>query len=131
MAKRDPNTLVFGLGWFLVALNFALIAWAIYVPIGFYQYQKDILFSLDTAQGYVKLNTLSVVATLAFAILQVLFLGRFAKAMYSDTYETAAAEAALKVARATAILLAIVAIGSIIVDVLYYRRWVDAYIQFG
>ena len=131
MVKRDPNSVVFALGWFLVALNFALMAWAIYVPIGFYLYQNDILFSLDTAQGYVTLNTLSVVGTLVFAVFEILLVGKLAKSMFSDTFETAAAEAALKVARATAVLLAIICVGSIIVDVLYYRRWVDAYIQFG
>ena len=131
MVKRDPNTFLFGLGWALVINNLAAMAWAIYVPIGFEMYQKDILFSLDTAQSYVKLNTLSVVALLAFAIFQILFTGKFAKRMYSDTYETAAAEAALKIARASAVLLAIVCLGTLIVDVIYYRRWVDAYIQFA
>ncbi|MEO7454361.1 MAG: hypothetical protein ABIV13_06330 [Fimbriimonadales bacterium] len=131
MVRRDPNTFFFALGWFLVALNFALMAWAVYVPIGFNSYQQDILFSLDTAQGYVKLNTFSVVATLGFAVLQIFVIGKFAKRMFSDTYATAAAEAALKIARATAVILAVVCVGSIIVDILFYRRWVDAYIQFA
>ena len=131
MVKRDPNTFLFGLGWALVLVNFAAMAWAVYVPIGFYLYQKDILFSLDTAQSYVTLNTLSVVALLMFAMAQILFIGRLAKRMYSDTYETAAAEAALKIARASAVLLAIICLGTLIVDVVYYRRWVDAYIQYA
>jgi hypothetical protein len=131
MVRRDPNTILYILGWLLVAINFAGMAWAVYVPVGFYYYQQDILFSLDTAQSYVKINTLSVVALLAFAIVQILGTGKLAARMYSDTYETAAAEAALKIARATAVLLAIVCLGSIIVDVIFYRRWVDAYIQFG
>jgi hypothetical protein len=129
MVSRDPNKTLFTVGWLLVAINFAAMAWAIYVPIGFYYYQQDILFSLDTAQSYVKINTFSVVALLVFALLQIFYSGRLAKRMYSDTYDTGAAEAALKIARASAVLLAIVCIGSIIVDVLYYRRWVDAYIQ--
>jgi hypothetical protein len=131
MVKRDPNTFLFAAGWALVLINLAAMAWAVYVPIGFYQYQKDILFSLDTAQSYVKLNTLSVVGLLLFATAQILFTGKLAKRMYSDTFETAAAEAALKIARASAVLLAIVCLGSLIVDVLYLRRWVDAYIQFA
>lgn len=131
MLRRDPNSFYFVVGWLLVAINFAAIAWAIYVPFGFHYYQKDILFSLDTAQTYVKVNTLSVVALLVFAALEIFFTGKLAKKMYSDTYETAAAEAALKIARATAVLLAIVCLGSIIVDVIFYRRWVDAYIQFA
>ena len=131
MVKRDPNTFLFAVGWALVLINLAAMAWAVYVPIGFYQYQKDILFSLDTAQSYVKINTLSVVGLLLFAIAQILFTGKLAKRMYSDTFETAAAEAALKIARASAVLLAIVCVGSLIVDVIYLRRWVDAYIQFA
>jgi hypothetical protein len=131
MVKRDPNTVLFAVGWALVLINLAAMAWAVYVPIGFYQYQKDILFSLDTAQSYVKVNTLSVVGLLLFAIAQILFTGKLAKRMYSDTFETAAAEAALKIARASAVLLAIVCLGSLIVDVMYLRRWVDAYIQFA
>jgi hypothetical protein len=131
MVKRDPNTILFAVGWALVLINLAAMAWAVYVPIGFYQYQKDILFSLDTAQSYVKINTLSVVGLLLFAIAQILFTGKLAKRMYSDTFETAAAEAALKIARASAVLLAIVCVGSLIVDVVYLRRWVDAYIQFA
>ena len=131
MVKRDPNSVIFAIGWALVLINLAAMAWAVYVPIGFYQYQKDILFSLDTAQSYVKVNTLSVVGLLLFAIAQILFTGKLAKRMYSDTFETAAAEAALKIARASAVLLAIVCLGSLIVDVMYLRRWVDAYIQFA
>jgi hypothetical protein len=125
--KRDQNGAMYVLGWGLTAANFLAIAWAIWVPIGFYQYQKDILFSLDTAQTYGKVNTLSVVGLFLFAILQILFVGNFARRMYSDTVETAAAEAALKIARATAVLLAFICIGSIIVDILFYRRWVDYY----
>ena len=127
MSRRDPNKLVFILGWAAVAINFAAMAWAVYVPLGFSSYQQDILFSLDTAQGYVKFNTMTVVALLLFAVLQIVLIGKLAKKMYSDTYDTAAAEAALKIARASAVLLAIVCVGSLIVDVLFLRRWVDAY----
>ena len=107
------------------------MAWAVYVPIGFSLYQQDILFSLASAQTYVKVNTLSVVALLLFGLAQVFYLGSLAKRMYSDTYETAAAEAALKIARASAVVLVVVCVGSIIVDVMFLRRWVDAYIQFA
>lgn len=131
MAKKDPNTTIFAVGWIMVFVNFALIAWAVYVPIGFYLYEKDILFSLDTAQSYGRINTLSVIATAVFASLQIAFLGRLAKRMHSDTQETAAAEAALKIARAVAVLLAIICIGSLIVDIVYYRKWVDYYELFG
>jgi len=131
MAKKDPNTTLFAVGWAMVLVNLVLMAWAVYVPIAFYLYEKDILFSLDTAQGYVKLNTLSVIGVLAIAVLQVLFLGRLAKKMNSDTYQTAAAEAALKIARAVAVMLAFVSIGSLIVDTMYYRKWVDYYELFG
>ena len=125
--RKDPNGAMYALGWLLTAANFAGIAWAIYVPIGFYRYQKDILFSLDTAQTYGKVNTLSVVAVFLFALLEIFLVGKFAKRMYSDTMETAAAEAALKIARASAVLLAFVCLGSIVVDILFYRRWVDFY----
>lgn len=126
-SRRDPNTTLFALGWILTAINFAGMAWAVYVPIGFYQYQKDILFSLDTAQSYGKINTLSVVAVLVLALLQIALLGRIARAMFSDSLDTAAAEAALKIARATAVVLALVCIASIVVDIIYYRRWYDYY----
>lgn len=131
MSRRDPNSVLFIVGWLLVAINIAAMAWAVYVPIGFSLYQQDILFSLDTAQTYVKVNTLSVVALLLFGLAQVFYLGSLAKRMYSDTYETAAAEAALKIARASAVVLVVVCVGSIIVDVMFLRRWVDAYIQFA
>jgi hypothetical protein len=131
MSRRDPNSVLFIIGWLLVAVNFAAMAWAVYVPIGFYLYQQDVLFSLDTAQSYVKVNTLSVAALMLFGLVQVFYLGSLAKRMYSDTYETAAAEAALKIARAAAVVLIVVCVGSIIVDVMFLRRWVDAYIQFA
>ncbi len=126
-SSRDPNTFLFAVGWVLTALNFAGMAWAVYVPIGFYLYQQDILFSLDTAQTYGKVNTLSVVGVLVFGLLQIAFMGRIARAMFSDSLDTAAAEAALKIARATAVVLALVCIASIVVDVIYYRRWYDYY----
>ena len=131
VSRTDPNSVLFIVGWLLVAVNIAAMAWAVYVPIGFSLYQQDILFSLDTAQTYVKVNTLSVVALLLFGLVQVFYLGSLAKRMYSDTYETAAAEAALKIARASAVVLVVVCVGSIIVDVMFLRRWVDAYIQFA
>jgi hypothetical protein len=131
MTKKDPNTALFAVGWVLVLVNFALMAWAVYVPIGFYLYEKDILFSLDTAQGYVRLNTLSVMATTIFAGLQIALLGRLARKMHSDTHETAAAEAALKIARLAAVMLAVVCIASLVVDTMYFRKWVDYYELFG
>ena len=125
--KKDPNATLYAAGWILTALNFAGMAWAVYVPIGFYQYQKDILFSLDTAQTYGKVNTLSVVVIFVLAVVEIFIVGKLAKRMYSDTMATAAAEAALKIARASAVLLAFVCVGSIVVDILFYRRWVDFY----
>lgn len=131
MAKKDPNTTLFAVGWILVLVNLALMAWAVYVPIGFYQYEKDILFSLDTAQGYARINTASVIAALVFAGLQILFLGGLAKKMHSDTRETAAAEASLKIARAAAAILVVICLASLVVDTMYFRKWVDYYELFG
>jgi len=131
MVKKDPNTTLFAVGWILVLVNFALMAWAVYVPIGFYQYEQDVLFSLDTAQGYVRLNSLSVIAAAVFAGLQIAFLGRLASKMNSDTQETAAAEAALKIARAVAVMLVAVCVASLIVDTIYFRKWVDFYELYG
>lgn len=131
MARRDPNRALFAVGWGLTLLNLALAAWAVYVPIGFMLYEKDILFSLETATHYGAANTLSVVAAAAFALLQIFFLGKLARRMTSDTPETAAAEAALKIARATAVLLAALCFASLVLDIMYYRKWTDYYEIYG
>lgn len=128
---RDHSGLLFRLGWLLVLANLAGMAWAVYVPIGFYFYQQDILFSLDTARTYGLVNTLSVVALLVFGLLQVFFTGRLARLMVRDSYETAAAEASLKVSRASAVVLVLFCTASLVPDVMFYRRWADYYQLFN
>ncbi|HET6644607.1 MAG TPA: hypothetical protein VFG65_03825 [Fimbriimonadales bacterium] len=115
----------FVFGWLLTIFNLLGAAWAIYVPITLNLYQRDVFFTVDTAVTYGFQLSLTIATVGFIALLEMLFLHRIARRMVHDVPEVAAAEAALKLARFTAVFTLAVCIVSLFLCVKLCRSWSD------
>lgn len=123
-AQRRGNIL-FGIGWFLVLVNLAGIAWAIAVPILLRAKTMDVFFTFDEALPYALWCVIGVAASAIIALAQIIFLHRLAALMVEDIPESMAAEAALRLARYVAFFTFVLSTASLLWDLKQYRSWVD------
>ena len=129
-SRRRANRF-FALGWFLTSVNLLGVLWAIWLPIDLYarEHRWSFLFFdwafffLDEQVPYAFWACMSLLGLIALALAEILFLERLTRRMVADLPETAAAEAALNVARYSAYVTIIFCMLSFVWDIRIYSRW--------
>lgn len=126
--RQKTANVLFVVGWFLVLVNLAAIAFANYLPFYLDALTKGPFFFLDEMSRHSRLLVLVATGVYVLVLLQAMFLGKIAHAvMKDDTEQVAAAEGALKLARISAAIALVLMFYGWLRTVQIDQSWQEGY----